>query len=85
MWLVSVVTFITFVALDLTYIFLAIGFFQNTMPGEGLVSLGGFNGIVAGLLAWYIAAAELARGVGASWSLPLGRRLAQDPDDLGEA
>lgn len=72
---ISAMTFITFVGIAGTTILLAAGFFLNDMPGQGLVSAGGVIGIVAGLLAWYIGAAEVAHGVGASWSLPLGRRL----------
>lgn len=71
---ISIVTLITFVTLDLAYILLAAGFFRNCLPGEGLVSAGGFIGIVAGLLAWYLAAAHIAQKVGTSWTLPLGRR-----------
>jgi len=40
--------------------------------------------IPADYLAWYIAAAEIAQSVGASWSLPLGRNRAGVATHPGE-
>ena len=81
---VSLMALIFFVTLELSQVLLTLGFFQNERAGQGLVSLAGFIGTVAGLLAWYIAAAEIAQSVGASWSLPLGRNRAGVATHPGE-
>lgn len=46
--------------LTLTFLFLAFGAWQNTVPAPGsLTKVGGWLGVVTGLLAWYTAAATV--------------------------
>jgi succinate-acetate transporter protein len=46
--------------LTLTFLFLAFGEWQNTVPGPAaLTKVGGWLGVVTGLLAWYTAAANV--------------------------
>jgi uncharacterized protein len=52
--------FATLLFLTLTFLFLAFGQWQNTLPGPGsLTKVGGWLGVVTGLLAWYTAAANV--------------------------
>jgi succinate-acetate transporter protein len=52
--------FATLFFLTLTFLFLAFGDWQNTVPGPGSITkIGGYLGIVTGLLAWYTAAATV--------------------------
>jgi uncharacterized protein len=49
-----------FVLLTLTYLFLAIGAFQNGMPAPDVMTkVGGWLGIVTGAVAWYASAATV--------------------------
>jgi succinate-acetate transporter protein len=55
----SLATLAVFAALTLTFLFLALGAFQNGTPPDSLTKIGGYLGIVTGLLAWYAAAATV--------------------------
>jgi uncharacterized protein len=46
-----------FVFLALTFLFLALGQFQNGANPDSLTKIGGYLGLVTGLLAWYASAA----------------------------
>jgi uncharacterized protein len=46
-----------FVFLTLTFVFLALGQFQNGTNPDSLTKIGGYLGIVTGLIAWYASAA----------------------------
>ena len=49
-----------FVFLTLTFLFLGLGEFQNSLPApDSLTKVGGYLGIVTGVLAWYAAAATV--------------------------
>jgi succinate-acetate transporter protein len=52
--------FATLLFLTLTFLFLAFGQWQNVVPGPAsLTKVGGWLGVVTGLLAWYTAAANV--------------------------
>jgi succinate-acetate transporter protein len=48
-----------FVLLTLTFLFLALGQFQNGTDPDALTKVGGYLGIVTGLAAWYASAATV--------------------------
>jgi succinate-acetate transporter protein len=49
-----------FVSLTITFLFLGLGQFQNGLPGpDSLTKVGGWLGIVTGVLAWYASAATV--------------------------
>jgi uncharacterized protein len=52
--------FLVFLTLEITEILLAWGNFNGSAAGSGLVSLGGWMGIVTALVAWYTSAAVVA-------------------------
>jgi succinate-acetate transporter protein len=49
-----------FLALTLTFIFLAIGEFKLAAPGHGMTEVGGYLGLLTALLAWYGSLAGVA-------------------------
>jgi uncharacterized protein len=51
-----------FVFLTLTFLFLALGQFQNGVNPDSLTKVGGYLGLVTGLLAWYASAAGVING-----------------------
>jgi uncharacterized protein len=53
----NLATLAVFAALTLTFLFLALGAFQNGTQPDSLTKIGGYLGILTGLLAWYTAAA----------------------------
>lgn len=53
----STATLAVFVALTLTFLFLALGQFQNGASPDSLTKIGGYLGLITGLLAWYASAA----------------------------
>lgn len=62
----------TLVFLTITFLFLAFGEWQNAVPGpSALTKVGGYLGIVTGLLAWYTAAANVINTGHAREVLPL--------------
>jgi uncharacterized protein len=66
---------LTFLALEITFILLVIGNFNGTEAGSGLVALGGWVGIVTAVLAWYCSAAALINGMAGRAVLPVGAPL----------
>jgi len=52
--------FLVFLTLEITEILLAWGNFNGSAAGSGLVSVGGWMGIVTALVAWYTSAAVVA-------------------------
>lgn len=66
---------VTFVALEITFILLVIGNFAGDQAGAGWVAVGGWVGIVTALLAWYCSAAALVNGMAGRAVLPVGAAL----------
>ncbi|MGH7760936.1 MAG: acetate uptake transporter [Candidatus Dormibacteraceae bacterium] len=56
----NVAVFLVFLTLEITEILLAWGNFNGNAAGVGLVSLGGWMGIITALVAWYASAAFVA-------------------------
>jgi hypothetical protein len=56
----SVAVFLVFLTLEITEILLAWGNFNGDQAGAGLVSIGGWMGIVTAIVAWYTSAAIVA-------------------------
>ena len=52
--------FLVFLTLEITEILLAWGNFNGDAAGKGLVSIGGWMGIITALVAWYTSAAVVA-------------------------
>ncbi|HET9171267.1 MAG TPA: acetate uptake transporter [Actinospica sp.] len=64
--------FAVFFFLTLTFLFLALGQWQNTLPGPGtLTEVAGWLGIVTGLLAWYAGGAVVINATYKRELLPL--------------
>lgn len=64
--------FLVFLFLELALIVLAIGRFSAS---TGTIKLGGYLGVVTALLAWYLATAGIAAGMGGRLKLPVGQPL----------
>ena len=63
---------VVFVLLFLAYVVLGIGFINGTKPGEGLIAVGGWIGVLTAIAAWYTALAGVLRGVsGGKIALPI--------------
>ncbi|HEX5441859.1 MAG TPA: acetate uptake transporter [Ktedonobacterales bacterium] len=63
---------VVFVLLFITYILLAIGFFNGSGFGEGITAVGGWIGVLTAIAAWYVALAGVLRGVsGGKIALPI--------------
>lgn len=61
-----------FVLLFITYILLAIGFFNGSGFGVGITAIGGWIGVLTAIAAWYVALAGILRGVsGGKIALPI--------------
>ncbi len=56
----NVAVFLVFLTLEITEILLAWGTFHGNAPGNGLVSIGGWMGLVTAVVAWYTSAAIIA-------------------------
>ena len=65
--------FLVFLTLEITEILLAWGNFNGDAAGTGLVSIGGWMGIVTAIVAWYTSAAIVANSFRPM--LPVGRPL----------
>lgn len=65
--------FLVFLTLEITEILLAWGNFNGDAAGTGLVSIGGWVGILTAIVAWYTSAAIVANSVRPM--LPVGRPL----------
>ncbi len=66
--------FLVFLTLQITEILLAWGNFNGDAPGKGLVSIGGYFGILTALVAWYTSAAVVANSLKPKM-LPVGGPL----------
>ncbi|WEW59653.1 Meiotically up-regulated protein 86 protein [Emydomyces testavorans] len=67
--------FLLFLFLDLAFLMLAIGHFQESAPGKlnvPLIKAGGFFGLLAAFLAWYNAIAAIANESNSFFRYPLG-------------
>jgi uncharacterized protein len=64
--------FLVFLTLEITEILLAWGNFNGSAAGAGLVSVGGWMGIVTALVAWYTSAAVVANTGRPRPMLPVG-------------
>ncbi len=63
---------VVFVLLFITYILLAIGWFNGDAGGKGITAIGGWIGILTAIAAWYVALAGILRGVsGGKIALPI--------------
>ena len=66
--------FLVFLTLQITEILLAWGNFNGDAAGKGLVSIGGWVGIVTAFVAWYTSAAVVANSLKPNM-LPVGKPL----------
>ena len=71
----NLATFLVFLTLEITEILLAWGNFNGQQAGQGLVSIGGWMGIVTALVAWYTSAAVIANSMRPEPILPVGAAL----------
>jgi succinate-acetate transporter protein len=73
---VNMAVFAVFLTLELTLLFLAIGYFAaGSAATTGLVQLAGYIGLVTAVAAWYASAAGVANGIDGRIKLPVGRPL----------
>lgn len=72
---VNMSVFLVFLTLEVTEILLFIGFFNGNKPGEGLVGLGGWMGVVTAIVAWYASAAVVANSLRVKPILPVGKAI----------
>ena len=72
---VNLAVFVVFLVLELTFILLFVGNFNKDAAGTGLVSLGGYTGLLTAALAWYASAAGLVNGMSVHPILPVGKPL----------
>jgi succinate-acetate transporter protein len=75
---VNMAVFAVFLTLELTEIILFIGFFGagTAVKPTGLITFGGYVGLVTALTAWYASAALVSRGMaGGKVLLPVAKRL----------
>ncbi|MBV9449542.1 MAG: acetate uptake transporter [Streptosporangiaceae bacterium] len=71
---VNAAVFGVFFTLELTLLFLAIGFFSaGAAPTTGLIQFAGYLGLITAVVAWYTSAAGVANGIGGRIRLPVGR------------
>lgn len=68
----NLATFLVFLTLEITEIILFLGFFSKS---SGMVSLGGWVGIVTAIVAWYTSAAVVANSMRPTPILPVGAAL----------
>jgi len=71
----NLAVFGVFLTLELTEIFLFIGFFTTKTGSGGLITFGGVLGIITALVAWYASAAGVMNGVKGKVVLPVGGPL----------
>jgi uncharacterized protein len=68
----NVAVFLVFLTLEITEILLAWGNFNGDAAGKGLVSIGGWMGIVTAIVAWYTSAAIVANAGRTRVMFPVG-------------
>jgi hypothetical protein len=71
----NVSVFLVFLTLEITEILLAWGNFNGDAAGSGLVSIGGWMGIITAIVAWYASAAVVANSQRAKPVFPVGNAL----------
>lgn len=71
----NLAVFLVFLTLEITEILLAWGNFNGDAAGKGLVSIGGWMGIITALVAWYTSAAVVANTGRARPMLPVGSTI----------
>jgi hypothetical protein len=71
----NVSVFLVFLTLEITEILLAWGNFNGDQAGSGLVSIGGWMGIITAVVAWYASAAIVANSQRARVVFPVGNAL----------
>jgi succinate-acetate transporter protein len=69
---INLAVFLVFLTLEITEILLFLGNFSGNAAGVGLVSLGGWVGIITALVAWYASAAGVANSLRTKPILPVG-------------
>ena len=74
----NISVFLVFLTLEITEILLAWGNFNGDAAGSGLVSIGGYMGIVTAIVAWYASAAVVANSMRVKPILPVGSALWSD-------
>lgn len=67
----SLVTMAVFLALAVTFVFLAIGAFNMDLAGHGMTRVGGILGIITAALAWYGSFAGVANATSKRTVLPV--------------
>ena len=67
--------FLVFLTLEVTEILLAWGNFNGDAGRRGIVSIGGWFGILTAVVAWYTSAAVVANSMRAKPILPVGGAL----------
>jgi succinate-acetate transporter protein len=73
---VNVAVFLVFLTLEVTEILLFIGNFAGSAPGQGLVQIGGYVGILTAVVAWYTSAAGVVNSMAAPRVvLPVGKPM----------
>ena len=72
---INMAVFAVFLTLEITEILLFIGNFSGNAAGTGLVSIGGWVGILTALVAWYASAAGVVNGMAGRPVLPVGGPL----------
>ena len=72
---VNMAVFLVFLTLELTEIFLFIGFFSTKTGSGGLITFGGILGVITALVAWYTSAAGVMNGHKGRVVLPVGGPL----------
>lgn len=71
----NLAVFLVFLTLELTEILLFWGNFNGDAAGKGLVSIGGWMGIITALVAWYTSAAVVANAGRPRPMLPVGSSI----------
>ncbi len=73
---INVAVFLVFLTLEVTEILLFVGNFNGDLAGSGLVSIGGWAGLVTAVVAWYTSAAIVVNNMPpAKVVLPVGQPI----------
>lgn len=76
---VNLAVFLVFLALEVTEVLLAAGFFLEDSAGDGLVMAGGYAGVLTAAVAWYTSAAGVVNSMAERPILPVGQPLWREP------